>query len=208
MELKDATIDNSPVVGDYIIYKKTSGNLLRRGLVSAFFSLFGYTAASAAGATSLKFYEDTDNGTNYAALQGPPTLAGNVTSTLPGVTGTLLSSVNDLSDLNDPVAAKANLGLGDAMIYKGVIDCSTNPDYPAADRGDTYKVSVAGKIGGASGINVEVGDTLICSTDATASGSQAGVGASWGIIQQNVDGNYFAGGTDVAVADGGTGTSK
>jgi hypothetical protein len=52
----------------------------------------------------------------------------------------------------------------DAMVFKGVIDCSANPNYPAADRGWTYKVSVAGKIGGASGINVEVGDTLICAS--------------------------------------------
>jgi hypothetical protein len=85
-------------------------------------------------------------------------------------------------------AQLAALGLGDAMIFKGVIDCSANPNYPAADRGDTYKVSVAGKIGGGSGPNVEVGDTLICNTDSTASGTHASVGSSWGIIQGNIDG--------------------
>ena len=97
--------------------------------------------------------------------------------------------------------------LDDAMVFKGVINCSTNPDYPAADAGAVYKVSVAGKIGGASGPNVEAGDTLYCITDATASGTQAGVGANWVIAQVNVDGAYFAGGTDVPVADGGTGVS-
>jgi hypothetical protein len=101
----------------------------------------------------------------------------------------------------------ADLGLGDAMIFKGAIDCSANPNYPAANAGDTYKVSVAGKIGGASGINVEIGDTLICNTDSTSSGTQAGVGSAWHIVQANIDGAYFAGGTDVAVADGGTGSS-
>lgn len=80
------------------------------------------------------------------------------------------------------------IGANDAMVFKGVVDCSTNPNYPAADRGHTYKVSVAGKIGGASGINVEIGDTLICTTDGTASGTQAAVGASWTIIQANIDG--------------------
>lgn len=76
----------------------------------------------------------------------------------------------------------------DAMVFKGVIDCSANPNYPAADRGATYRVSVAGKIGGASGVNVEVGDMLICLTDSTASGNQATVGTAWSITQTNLDG--------------------
>jgi hypothetical protein len=76
----------------------------------------------------------------------------------------------------------------DAMVFKGVIDCSTNPNYPAADRGWTYKVSVAGKIGGASGVSVEVGDTAMCLTDGTASGNQATVGANWNIVQANLVG--------------------
>lgn len=76
----------------------------------------------------------------------------------------------------------------DAMVFKGVIDCSANPNYPAADRGHTYRVSVAGKIGGASGTNVEAGDIVICLTDATSAGTQAGVGSSWTISQANIDG--------------------
>lgn len=80
------------------------------------------------------------------------------------------------------------IAAADAMVFKGVIDCSGNPNYPAADRGWTYKASVAGKIGGASGLNVEVSDTLICITDGTASGNQATVGGSWTVIQANIDG--------------------
>lgn len=76
----------------------------------------------------------------------------------------------------------------DAMVFKGVINASTNPNYPAADRGDTYRISVAGKIGGASGTNVEAGDLIICITDGTAAGTQAGVGANWSVIQTNLDG--------------------
>jgi len=75
----------------------------------------------------------------------------------------------------------------DAMLFKGGIDCSANPNYPAADAGWTYKVTVAGKIGGGSGLNVQVGDTLICTVDSTASGTQAGVGANWVIVQTNLD---------------------
>jgi hypothetical protein len=79
------------------------------------------------------------------------------------------------------------IATADALVYKGVIDCSTNPNYPAGDKGHVYKVSVAGKIGGASGITVEAGDMVICNTDSTASGTQATVGSKWDIIQNNID---------------------
>ncbi|HEX7891471.1 MAG TPA: hypothetical protein VF522_19120 [Ramlibacter sp.] len=82
----------------------------------------------------------------------------------------------------------------DAMVFKGLIDCSTNPNYPAADRGHTYRVSVAGKIGGAAGPNVEAGDILMCLTDGTIAGTHAAVGAQWGIIQTNIDGALISGG--------------
>lgn len=82
--------------------------------------------------------------------------------------------------------------LTDPLLFKGAIDCSANPNYPAADAGDTYKVSVAGKIGGGSGPNVEVGDTLICTVDASASGNHATVGANWLILQANLDPSLYA----------------
>jgi hypothetical protein len=80
------------------------------------------------------------------------------------------------------------IAAADAMVFKGVIDCSPNPNYPAANAGWTYKVSVAGKIGGASGTSVEAGDTLFCITDGTVSGTQAAVGAQWNIVQANLVG--------------------
>lgn len=67
----------------------------------------------------------------------------------------------------------------DALIYRGAIDCSGNPNYPAGNAGDYYKVSVAGKIGGASGLSVGVGDVLICNTDGTTAGTHAAKGAFW-----------------------------
>ena len=78
--------------------------------------------------------------------------------------------------------------LTDPLTFKGVIDCSGNPNYPAADAGDVYRVSVAGKIGGGSGVNVEVADILLCIVDGTISGNQATVGADWTIMQANLDG--------------------
>jgi hypothetical protein len=82
----------------------------------------------------------------------------------------------------------ARIAALDVVEIKGGIDCSANPNYPAADAGALYKVTVAGKIGGASGPNVESGDTLFCFTDGSAAGNHATVGANWDIIQVNLDG--------------------
>jgi hypothetical protein len=104
----------------------------------------------------------------------------------------------------DGIIAAAN-----AAVYKGVIDASANPNYPAADAGWTYRISVAGKIGGASGPNVEVGDLLLCLTDGTAAGNHATVGANWDIVQTNIDGAVVgpssATSTDLATFNGTTG---
>jgi hypothetical protein len=86
----------------------------------------------------------------------------------------------------------------DAMVFKGVIDCSANPNYPAADRGWTYRASVSGRIGGGSGVVVQVGDIILCLTDGTASGNQATVGSSWAVIQANIDGALLT--TDIGVS--------
>ena len=96
--------------------------------------------------------------------------------------------------------ASSFAGLVDALVYKGAIDCSGSPNYPAADAGHTYKISVAGKIGGGSGTSVAVGDMIICSVDGTAAGTQAAVGANWNIIQTNLS-------NPVSVAEGGTGAA-
>ncbi|MEB2775238.1 hypothetical protein SYJ56_07955 [Algoriphagus sp. D3-2-R+10] len=66
------------------------------------------------------------------------------------------------------------------------LDCSTEPNYPAADAGDSYKVTVAGKIGGASGILVQVGDLITAITD-NGGGTEAAVGTQWFVLQANTD---------------------
>ncbi|MES3019399.1 MAG: hypothetical protein V4721_16550 [Bacteroidota bacterium] len=65
---------------------------------------------------------------------------------------------------------------------KGNIDASANPNYPASDKGDFYRITVAGKIGGASGFRVSVGDIII-SWVASLGGTQAAVGSDWNIKQ-------------------------
>lgn len=76
-------------------------------------------------------------------------------------------------------------GLTGLLDFKGSTDCSANPNYPAASKGDFYLVSVAGKIGGASGVSVEVGDSYFATAD-NAGGTQASVGTSWTVIQGNI----------------------
>lgn len=94
----------------------------------------------------------------------------------------------------------ALLNANNAIQFRGVIDCSANPNYPAAEAGYVYRISVAGKIGGASGVNVEPGDQLLCIVDGSAAGNQATVGANWSITQANIDGAVV--GPASATADG------
>lgn len=76
-------------------------------------------------------------------------------------------------------------GLAGLLDLKGSADCSANPNYPAASKGDAYVVSVAGKIGGASGVVVNAGDVYFATAD-NAGGTEASVGTSWAVIEGNL----------------------
>lgn len=91
-----------------------------------------------------------------------------------------------LSEAEVKALAESIIGNLNAFAYKGAKDCSANPKFPAANAGETYIVSVAGKIGGASGTSVEKGDLLLCNTDGSAEGTQAEVGAKWDVVQTNL----------------------
>jgi len=92
-------------------------------------------------------------------------------------------------------------GLAD---LKGDTDCSANPNYPAASKGDLYYVTVAGKIGGASGKSVDVGDAFIAKAD-NAGGTEASVGTSWFVLEHNLSGVALLSGAtftgDIVVPD-------
>jgi hypothetical protein len=61
-------------------------------------------------------------------------------------------------------------------------------------------VTVAGKIGGASGTDVEIGDWYFATAD-NAGGTQAAVGTSWATIEHN---GVFGGGSPIAAKDEGS----
>ena len=102
-----------------------------------------------------------------------------------------LSDVDNTSDMAKPVSTAQQAAIDAAVVglwdFKGSTDCSSEPNYPAALKGDTYVVSVAGKIGGASGIVVSVGDIILALAD-NAGGTQAAVGTSWVVLEANIPG--------------------
>lgn len=71
--------------------------------------------------------------------------------------------------------------------YAGALNCSANPNYPAANAGAVYLVSVAGRIGGGSGKLVDAGDEIKAIAN-NAGGTEASVGTSWIVTQGNLVG--------------------
>jgi hypothetical protein len=68
-------------------------------------------SGTAAAAADIKLYEDTDNGTNYVALQSPASVASNVTFTLPAADGSSGQAI--VTD------GSGNLSFGSAGISTG-----------------------------------------------------------------------------------------
>lgn len=66
------------------------------------------------------------------------------------------------------------------------LDCSTNPNYPASTKGDAWRVTGNGRIGGASGPLVEVNDVIRCLVT-NGGGTEAAVGTNFYITQSNLD---------------------
>lgn len=83
------------------------------------------------------------------------------------------------------------LAVAGLLDFKGSTDASANPNYPAASKGDTYYVSVAGKVGGASGKSVDIGDAVVASAD-NVGGTEASVGSSWFVLEHNLTGALLA----------------
>lgn len=145
-------------------------------------------------------YDDAAGKLNFTVTDSP-SLGGNAANTYaplasPALTGTPTAPTAATGTNTTQIASTAyvvseiasRIASLDVMVYKGALDASANPNYPAADAGHTYRISVAGKIGGASGPNVQAGDIIIANADGLSAGNHATVGASWNIIQTNIDG--------------------
>jgi hypothetical protein len=89
------------------------------------------------------------------------------------------------------------------MDFKGSTDASANPNYPAALKGDAYIVTVAGKVGGASGKSVDIGDVYFANAD-NAGGNEATVGTSWSVLEHNLVGALLSANNLSDVANAGT----
>ena len=151
----------------------------------------------------------TDSLTSKAPLDSPA-LTGTPTAPT-AATGTNTTQIATTEFVNNEIDYK--MSLADAMIYKGAIAGGDSGTYgaltPAADKGWTYKVSVAGKI---DGQNVRVGDLLVCNTDSTPAATASNyttVWANWDYFPANEDGVVIgpSSATDghVVVFDGATG---
>jgi hypothetical protein len=172
--LGSTTVGDALFIASSVAVARAVLNLTPGTDVQAYDATLAALSGLATGSNKIPYSTGTDT-FGQLTFSTDGTLAGNSDATIP--------SEKAIKTYADQLIATAN-----AVVYKGVIDCSASPNYPAADAGWFYLISVAGKIGGASGVNVEVGDMAICTTDGTASGTQAGVGANWNVIQKNLDG--------------------
>lgn len=123
------------------------------------------------------------------ALKAPlasPALTGTPTAptAAPGTNTTQLSTTAF-------VTAAVALAVTGLLELIGNIDASANPNYPAANKGDAYYVTVAGKVGGASGKSVDIGDLVVAKAD-NAGGTEAAVGTSWFVLEHNLVGALLA----------------
>lgn len=147
-------------------------------------------------------YDLAASGSAAAALQAALIAQSTANAALPKAGGTMTGAINmsnqQINMLGTPILSTdaATKGYVDTSVVglldlQGTIDCSANPNYPAANKGDVWVVSVAGLIGGGAGISVQAGDALVALAD-NPGGTQAAVGSSWSILQANLVGALLA----------------
>ncbi len=192
-----------------VITASISGAALTTGTLAQF---------AATSSAELRGVLSDENGTGLAYFQGgdigTPSagVATNLTGTAAGLTAgavtggaplasptftgtpaapTAAPGTNTTQLASTAFVAAAVAALTGVLSLKGSQDCSGTPNYPAGAVGDMYYVTVAGKIGGASGKSVDVGDSYICLA-INAGGTEASVGTSWFVLEHNLTGALVA----------------
>ena len=182
--------------------KITFTNLLGGTLGSAAYTASSaYDAAGAAAAVVSDIAYDATSWNGVTGIAPSKNAVRDYLNTLGTAAFVNIDTDTTLAANSDSIVAtqKATKAYVDAMVtglleFKGSVDCSANPNYSSANKGDSYYVSVAGKIGGASGETVEVGDVIVASAD-NAGGTEASVGTSWFVMEHNLVGAAVTSGT-------------
>lgn len=117
--------------------------------------------------------------------------------------GTLAANSDTRAASQKAVKTYVDTAVTGLLDFKGATDASSNPNYPAASKGDAYIISVAGKIGGASGKSVDIGDIYVASAD-NAGGTEAAVGTSWFVLEHNLVGALLSANNLSDLADAAT----
>ena len=98
----------------------------------------------------------------------------------------IINMMDGIDTLDGVTLSQLTAGVTNALSLVGNIDASTNPNYPIGTQGEAYIITVAGLVGGGAGKVVAIGDLLICLVD-NGGGDEAAVGASWFVLEMNVN---------------------
>jgi hypothetical protein len=102
------------------------------------------------------------------------------------LTGNLILNADPTVALGAATKQYVDAGVAGRWKNATVLDCSANPNYPTSTAGSTYRVTVAGKVGGVSGKTVGVDDMIYCHTTDAVGGTEASVGTSYIVLQGNL----------------------
>ena len=139
---------------------------------------------------------DKANDSTVVHKAGTETITGDKTFSVSpkGPVPTQSTQLANKQYVDDEVSAVQNIVdqiVGSGVIIVDEIDASTNPNFPVnpsgTKKGNAWIVTTAGKIGGASGRQVDVGNMIIAKVDDASPGTYATSSNDWVIVQSDLD---------------------